>query len=142
MVMKLTRHYWIRQAGIGLLVVGVLALLGHFNYAQFRLTPGFSLADWYFLASWLCFPFAKWAILEDNRQVSAPTVPHRKKRRERAAEQTASVYEKAHKRATNRAQAAPKTPLKWYWLIGVDILLAFVAPLIFAGFITYSLRHN
>lgn len=138
--MKLTLQYWAKQAGLGLVVTGLIALLGHLNYAQFRLVGGMTVADWYFVACWLCFPFAKWVLLEDNRQVSAPTVHRRKKRR--AADATASVYERADRRATEHVKAAPKTPLKWYWLLGVDILLGFLAPVILGGFVTYSLKHN
>jgi len=138
--MKLTIQYWAKQAAIGLLVTGVIALLGHLNYAQFRLVPGMTVADWYFVACWLCFPFAKWSILEDNRQVEAPTVHRRKKHR--AADDTASVYERMQQPKTEHVKAAPKTALKWYWLLGIDIMLGFLAPVILGGFITYSLRHN
>ena len=137
--MRLTFKYWAREAGIGLLFTAVIALLGHFNYTQLRLMPGMTVADWYFVANWLCFPFAKWAILEDHRQVDAPTIHRRRKHR--AADDTASVYEKAHQRST-KLQAAPKTALAWYWRLAVDLLLAFIAPVVLGGFLTYLLRHN
>lgn len=138
--MRFNLRYWAKQAGIGLVVVLVIALAGHLNYAQFRLMPGMSVADWYFVVCWLCFPFAKWAIVEDNREVTAPTIRHHKKRR--ASETTASVYEKAHQRQQKQLKAAPKTALSWYWLFGVDVMLGFLAPVILGGWAFYSLRHN
>ena len=139
--MKLSLTYWLRQAGIGLGFVLVLALLGHLNYARWRLLPGLTGADWYFLISWLCFPFAKWAILEDQRDVQAPTI--RRKKKQRAADRTASVYEKMNRPQREPwLEAAPKTHLKWYWRGLVDLVLAFFGPLILGGYVTYSLRHN
>lgn len=139
--MKLSGTYWLRQAGIGLIVILIVATLGHLNYTQWRLMPGITGADWYFLVCWLCFPFAKWVVLEDRREVKASTIRRRKK--SRAADQTASVYEKMARPAREpRLEAAPKTPLKWYWRVLIDLVLAFVGPLILGGFVTYSLRHN
>ncbi|MCH5464040.1 hypothetical protein [Levilactobacillus tujiorum] len=139
--MKLSGTYWLRQAGIGLIVILIVATLGHLNYTQWRLMPGITGADWYFLVCWLCFPFAKWVVLEDRREVKAPTIRRRKK--SWAADQTASVYEKMARPAREpRLEAAPKTPLKWYWRVLIDLALAFVGPLILGGFVTYSLRHN
>lgn len=139
--MKLSVQYWLRQAGIGLVFAMVIATLGHLNYTQWRLLPGMTGADWYFLFSWLCFPFAKWVILEDKRDVKAPTI--RRKRKRRAADQTASVYEQMQPpKREPRLEAAPKAPLKWYWRGLIDIALVFVGPLILGGFVTYSLRHN
>lgn len=139
--MKLSASYWLRQAGIGLVFTVVIALLGHLNYSQWRLMPGMTGADWYFFISWLCFPFAKWAVLEDKREVKAPTI--RRKKKQRAADQTASVYEKMNRpQREPRLEAAPKTHLKWYWRGLVDVGLTFFGPLILGGFLTYSLRHN
>jgi len=142
--MKLSVQYWVKQTGIGLIFTLIFMLLGHLNYAQWRLIPGMSIADWYFLVCLLCFAFAKWVILEDNRDVKAPTIRRRRKRGlKKASDETASVYEKMAKPArAPRLQAAPKTTLKWYWLVLLDIVLAFTSPLILGGFITYSLRHN
>ncbi|WP_125583498.1 hypothetical protein [Levilactobacillus cerevisiae] len=142
--MKLTLQYWLKQTGIGLIFTLIFLLLGHLNYAQWRLMPGISIADWYFLLCLVCFAFAKWVILEDNRDVQAPTIRRRRKRGlKRAADETASVYEKMAKPAREpRLQAAPKSALKWYWRVLLDIALAFTSPLILGGFITYSLRHN
>ncbi|AYM02062.1 hypothetical protein [Levilactobacillus yiduensis] len=142
--MKLSLTYWLKQTGIGLVFTLVFMLLGHLNYAQWRLMPGITIADWYFLLCLLCFALAKWVILEDSRDVKAPTIRRRKKRGQRkAAAQTASVYEKMAQPAREpRLQAAPKTALKWYWRVLLDIVLAFTSPLILGGFLTYSLRHN
>jgi hypothetical protein len=142
--MKLSVQYWVKQTGIGLIFTLIFMLLGHLNYAQWRLIPGMSIADWYFLVCLLCFALAKWVILEDNRDVKAPTIRRRRKRGlKKASDDTASVYEKMGKPArTPRLQAAPKTTLKWYWLVLLDIVLAFTSPLILGGFITYLLRHN
>ncbi|WP_125573097.1 hypothetical protein [Levilactobacillus huananensis] len=141
--MKIKGSYWLRQAGVGLVIVLIIALLGHLNYAQWRLMPGITGADWYFLVSWLCFPFAKWVILEDNRDVKAPTIRRKRKRRRQSADETASIYEKMGKSQREpRLAAAPKTALKWYWRGVIDIVVAFVGPLILGGYVTYSLRHN
>lgn len=139
--MKLSVSYWLHQAVIGLGFVFVIALLGHLNYAQWRLMPGITGADWYFLISWLCFPFAKWVILEDKRDVQAPTIRRRKKRR--AADATSSVYERMNRpQREPRLEAAPKAPLKWYWRVLLDVVFAFLGPLLLGGYVTYSLRHN
>lgn len=142
--MKLTGQYWLKQTGIGLIFTLILMLLGHLNYAEWRLMPGMTVADWYFIACLLCFAWAKWVILEDNRDVQAPTIRRKRRRRQRrASDQTASIYEKmAPKDREPRIQAAPKTPLKWYWRFLLDVILAFLSPLILGGFLTYSLRHN
>ena len=64
-------------------------------------------------------------------------------RAQRAADKTASVYEKMAPKARGpRLTAAPKTALTWYWRGLIDVVLAFVGPLILGGFLTYSLRHN
>jgi len=47
--MKLSVQYWVKQTGIGLIFTLIFMLLGHLNYAQWRLIPGLSIADWYFL---------------------------------------------------------------------------------------------
>ncbi|WCJ47852.1 hypothetical protein OE230_02770 [Levilactobacillus brevis] len=47
--MKITWQYWLKQAGIGLVVVLVIAGLGHLNYTQWRLLPGWTMADWWFV---------------------------------------------------------------------------------------------
>ncbi|ARQ93079.1 hypothetical protein [Levilactobacillus brevis] len=140
--MKITWQYWLKQAGIGLVVVLVIAGLGHLNYTQWRLLPGWTMADWWFALCWLCFPLAKWVILEDNRDLQAPTI-RRRTRAQRAADKTASIYEKMTPKAREpRLAAAPKTALAWYWRGVIDVVLIFVGPLILGGFLTYSLRHN
>ncbi|MDT6981545.1 hypothetical protein [Levilactobacillus zymae] len=135
--MKLTGRYWLRQASIGLVMGLVLGLLGHFNAAQFRVMPQVTWGDVYLIICWLGFPFAKWILLEDHRAVTAPTF-HRK--RHRAAEQTSSVYERHQ--PVRRVQAAPRAPLKVYWLVLIDIFLALGSPLVLVGFVSYLIRHN
>ena len=141
--MKEFGRFWLKQAGIGLVFVLVIAVLGHFNYAKGQLIGGITGADWYFLLSWICFPFAKWVVLMDDRDLQAPIFRRRRRRRRQAADETASVYEKMAKpERAPRLEAAPKSKQAWYWRLLIDIALAFMAPIILGGFVTYSLKHN
>ncbi|MFC6275521.1 hypothetical protein ACFQET_08355 [Levilactobacillus tangyuanensis] len=132
--MHMTFDYWRRQVGVGLLWVVALALLGHLDYSRWTLVNGFTMADGYFVISWLAFPFAKWAVLVDGRQVQAPTIRRRRKT-------TVSGLNEQMLRP-KRIQAAAKAPLQWYWLGLIDAGLVFFGPLVVGGYLTYSLRHN
>lgn len=127
-------RYWVRQAGCGLVVIGFLLLLGHWDYATDQWLTHFSVLDGYLMVSWVCFPWAKWVALEDTRRVQAPTI-HRHQR-----EQPASVYEEMCQ--PRGPVAAPKQTLRWYWRGLLDFLLAILAPIILGGFVIYSLWHN
>ncbi|KRN01809.1 hypothetical protein FD13_GL000516 [Levilactobacillus senmaizukei DSM 21775 = NBRC 103853] len=133
--MHMTFAYWRHQVVIGLFWVAMLSLLGHLDYGRWVLVTGFTMADGYFILSWLAFPFAKWAVLVDGRQVQAPTI-----RRRRKAVAPSGLNEQMLR--PKRVQAAAKTPLKWYWRGVVDLGLVFLGPLVLGGYLTYSLRHN
>lgn len=127
--MKLSWDYWWHQALLGALIIGGLAILGHLNYAQWTLVAELTVADGYFLLSWGCFPWAKWVVTVDQRPLQVPTVgKHRRKR--------------GNRDQTRQAKATVKVPLKWYWRVGLDVLLAFIGPVILGGYGAYSLRHN
>ncbi|MFC6206515.1 hypothetical protein [Levilactobacillus tongjiangensis] len=132
--MHFSGRYWVQQASCGLVVIGFLLLLGHWDYATGQLLTHFSVLDGYLMASWVCFPWAKWVVLEDTRHVQAPII-HRHQR-----EQPVSVYEKMQQ--PRGPVAASKQTLRWYWRGLLDFLLAILAPVILGGFIAYLVGHN